>query len=101
MNEPFRIETLQKIIADLTPTLYYGLTEFAERGQVYICKETEWYPKFVILHPEDFEQFKREISPIRLVEMRLEPAQKRMERFRNRMAHHLPESLQVKDRPID
>lgn len=87
-QEPFTLEQLQKTIEDLTPRLYYGLSKFAERGQVYVCRATEWNPEFVIIHPDDLDRFKIEISPIRLVPLKDEPAGSVMERIKNRLTQH-------------
>jgi len=95
-NTPFTLDQLQETIDSImNPTLLYGTSEFAERGQVYICKETQWTPKFVILHPDDLESFSNSLPNMRLVHLRDELKEDMAERIKSRLAqsamdHHAP-----------
>jgi hypothetical protein len=70
------VEELQKIIDMLYPVLYYGLDKNMERGSLYLCKETEFSPECIILHPDDFEDVKSTITVRRLVHIKDEPRDK-------------------------
>ena len=103
-DQPFTFEQLQKTIESLTPQLLYGTSELVERGQVYICNETNYSQQFVILHPDDLEQFSRSISHMRLVHLRDETKENMAERIRSRLtrraADHAP-VLESSDNSID
>lgn len=94
-DQPFTFQQLQKTIEALTPVFYYGLPEFAERGQVYVCKATEWNQQFVILHPDDFEQFKQSITPVRLVHLRDESKESMAERIMSRLTRRATDRAPV------
>lgn len=85
MNYTFNFEQLQKTIEDLTPKLLYATTEFAEAGQIYIVNATQWTPRFVVLHPDDLDWFRKEIAPTRLVHIRDEPSDYILEQIKNRI----------------
>lgn len=44
------------------PILYYAVTDLCKRGEVYYRESTKHFPQYVVLHPDDFDEFKRRIQ---------------------------------------
>ena len=76
MSDGLTLEKLQEAIDLVYPPLYYGLDKNLERGVLYLCKETEFTPEFIVCHPDDFETVKSKITARRLVHIKDEPPNK-------------------------
>lgn len=74
-------EKLQEAVDLVYPPLYYGTDKNIERGVVYLCKETDFNPEYLICHPDDFAEVKQITTSRRLVHLRDEPKDKAMERI--------------------
>lgn len=79
--EYLTIEKLQEAIDLVYPPLYYGLDKNCGRGEVYLCKETDFNPEYLICHPDDFAEVKQITTVRRLVHLKDEPKDKVMERI--------------------
>jgi hypothetical protein len=75
------LEKLQEAIDLVYPPLYYGLSEHIDRGVVYLCKETDFNPEYLVCHPDDFHEVKQITTVRRLVHLKDEPKDKVMERI--------------------
>ena len=80
-NEPFTIEKFQEIIYLLYPKLYYATATHFQKGQMYICKETEYNPEYIIFHPDDFENVKESTKGRTLVHIKNEPKEEGLKRL--------------------
>lgn len=54
--EDFRKPKLYK------PKLYYAFCEFIPQGDVYWIEENDLFPLRMVIHPDDFERIKDELS---------------------------------------
>ena len=61
------LEKLQEVTDNYFPTLYYGLTNYVEKGILYHCKETSLSPEFIVCNPDDLETIKSLFKWRRLV----------------------------------
>jgi len=43
-------------------TLYYIKLKDAERGRVYLVRETEFIPELIVCHPDDLEEIRKGLS---------------------------------------
>jgi hypothetical protein len=75
------LDDLRKAIDLVCPPLYYGLDKNVKPGEMYLCKETDFNPEFIILHPDDLEMVKSKITARRLVSIKDEPKEKAWERL--------------------
>lgn len=73
MSNSLTLEELQKAIDLARPPLYYGLDINLQRGVLYLCKETEFNPEFIVCNPDDFEILKSKITTRRLVDIKDAP----------------------------
>ena len=87
MSDGLTLEKLQEAIDLVYPPLYYGLDKNLERGVLYLCKETEFNPEFIICHPDDFEVVKSKITARRLVHIKDEPPNKAWSRLAKRLGN--------------
>lgn len=65
MSDNLTIEKLQKIIDDIDaarPILYYATSDQVVPGKALMVSETDWSHEAVILRPDDFEMFRRELA---------------------------------------
>ena len=79
------MDKMQEAIDLVYPPLYYGTDKYIERGVVYLCKETEFNPELLVVHPDDIEEVKSKITSRRLVHIRDEPKEKVAERLLRRV----------------
>lgn len=79
--EPLTIEKFQEIIYFLYPKLYYATSKHIQKGQMYICKETDYNPEYIIFHPDDFEHIKDSFKKRTLVHIKDEPKEDKMKRL--------------------
>ena len=84
------LENFNEIFDALRPVLYYGLYEFAERGQIYLCHATNWSPRFIIFHPDDLDELKRRLSDVRLIPLKGVPSESIREAVKNRLTKMYP-----------
>lgn len=66
----FTLDNLQKAIDLLYPILYYGQSEFATKGSLYLVKKYDIYPEYILIHPDDFQEVKKLIKGRRLVSIK-------------------------------
>lgn len=82
-SETLTLEKLDAVIKKFSPpVLYYGISEFAEKGSLFYCKKSDSFPECIICHPDDFVTVKHLLSQRRLVHIRNEPMEGRLERLR-------------------
>jgi len=75
------LDSFQKAIDLLFPTLHYALNKYTDRGTIYLLKETNSNPKCVIFHPDDLENVKSRLGSIRrLVDIKDEPLESKNNR---------------------
>ncbi len=79
-NEPLTLEKYQEMIYLIFPRLYYATADYCQKGQMYICKETEYNPEYIIFHLDDFENVKEGFKERTLVHIKDEPDKDRKER---------------------
>ncbi len=91
MSDGLTLEKLQEVIDLVYPPLYYGLDKNLERGVIYLCKETDFNPEFIALHPDDFEIVKSKITARRLVPIKDEPKEKSLERALRHLTQRAPD----------
>lgn len=53
----------------IRPPLYYATSDVVEHGQVMLCKA----PKFIMCHPDDLSDLRRQIPHRRFVHLRDRP----------------------------
>lgn len=75
------IKELYDVMDLVRPPLYYATDENLERGFLFICKETELNPEYIICHPDDLETIKDKIPLRRFVHIRDEPREVSLNRF--------------------
>lgn len=51
------------------PKLYYATAAYCQRGEMYLCNETEYSPECIIFHPDDFEEIKKSTKGRTLVHL--------------------------------
>lgn len=58
--------TFKKLLATIEdfrkPKLYYSFCEFIPQGDVYWIEENDLFPLRMVIHPDDFERIKDELS---------------------------------------
>lgn len=94
MSDGLTLEKLQEVIDLVYPPLYYGLDKHIERGVLYLCKETDFNPEYIVLHPDDFEAVKSKITARRLVHIKDEPKEKSLERMLRHLTPRVPDVWQ-------
>jgi len=92
MSNGLTLEKLQEAIDLVYPPLYYGLDKHIERGVLYLCKETDFNPEYIVLHPDDFETVKSKITARRLVHIKDEPKEKVIERILRHLTPLAPDA---------
>lgn len=76
------VENLQEIIDSMFPVLYYALSNFTNQDNIYKVAEGEWNPEYIIFHPNDFEKVRMMFPDRRLVDIKDEPQEKRLEKIK-------------------
>lgn len=67
-------EIIDKMLAAV-PVLYYGTSDLVPVGQSFYHAETELAPEFFVCHPDDLDDFKRDLAFVRrLVHLKDETA---------------------------
>lgn len=82
------MKAFQKAMDLVCPILYYGTISSIELGYVYVCKETEFNPEYIVCHPDDLETLKKTMYWRRFVHIKDEDSEKRLERLRKQI--HAP-----------
>lgn len=66
--EMLTAEMVQDLIKEMTTTLYYTTTDAQEEGKILVVEARQGSvidcPKYYIMHPDDFEQFKAQTPPM-------------------------------------
>ncbi len=63
--------TWEKLQEAMKPVVYYADIDYANRGEIVKVAAANGYPEFFIVHPDDLEAVKKELSPqYRLVHLR-------------------------------
>ncbi len=81
MKDTLTLADFDEMLDKLFPVLYYATDNNLERGNLYYCKEGDYYPEFVVCHPDDFETVKSKITARRLVHIKDEPPNKAWSRL--------------------
>ncbi len=84
-NETLTLEKYQEMIFLIFPRLYYATADYCQKGQMYICEETEFNPEYIIFHPDDFENIKENLKERTLVHINDEPEKDSKERLLNNL----------------
>lgn len=59
-------DKLMETMAELRkPKLYYAVNELLPQGDCYWLEAGDFHPEYVIVHPDDLERIKDELSPYR------------------------------------
>jgi len=82
-------EMIQGLIDKVLPILLYGTSEYINQGEMYLCKETELSPEYIVVHPNDLEEVKRTITSRRLVHIKDEPIKSIIARMQRTISHNL------------
>jgi hypothetical protein len=85
------IEHLREAMALVAPPLYFATDGNIKRGELYLCKEGDYNPEFIICHPDDLDDIKSKITNRTLVHISNEPAESRLARM-----HRLIKPLEVR-----
>ncbi len=80
-DEPLTMKKYQEMIYSIFPRLYYATADYCQKGQMYVCKETEFNPEYIIFHSDDFENVKEGFKERTLVHVKDEPEKDRKERL--------------------
>ncbi len=92
-NEPLTLEKYQEMIYLIFPRLYYATANYCQKGQMYICKETEFNPEYIIFHPDDFENVKEGFKERTLVHIKDESDKDKKERLLKNLKKHSDDLL--------
>ncbi len=84
-SEPLTIEKFQEIIYLLYPKLYYATATYIQKGTMYLCKETEYNPEYIIFHPDDLENVKESTKGRTLIHIKDDPEEDKKERLLNNL----------------
>ena len=85
------MESFQKIIDEFFPILLYGIAEFVKPGELYHCKETDLSPEYIICHPSDLKRIKELLPNRRLVHIKDESQDKKLERIKRLLTRRVPD----------
>lgn len=85
-------QDVQNIIDSMFPVLYYGTSKFVlPKGEVIICKETEFNPEYIVCHPDDLETLRERLKGIRrLVHIKDEPPEESLKRLKKHLEKQYP-----------